>query len=223
MMHGQKNIKTLRICYTNCFSTVTKFARAPHCYVIRILTLLLFSKWSDRFANYKRPLVINSFVKYYRDINNSIHYEPLPIPRKYSRTTSFLRSVAWEPLVYIILFEMHKVVTLTCTEKANGSAYMSHMSDSVFVFWLDRRSGFLPYWLAFHPKDMVPIFCILKWELCVAGCYQAVCFAVESLGELGLNSLLLFIISFLRKKASRAIFKQCSSHCSYYTSNGDII
>jgi len=97
---------------------------------------------------------------------------------------------------------MHEVVTLTCMEKANSSMcmYMSHMSDSVFVFWLDRRSGFLPYWLVFHLKDMVPIFCILMWELFVAGCYQAVCFSVESLGELGLNSPLLFIISFLRKK-----------------------
>jgi hypothetical protein len=175
-------------------------ARAPLCYVIRILTLLLFSNWSDLFTDCSEiPLVINSFVKYYRDIKNSVHYEPLPIPRKYSRTTSFLRLVAWEPLVYIILFEMHKVVTLTCMEKANSSACMSHMSDSVFIFWSNRRSGFLPYWLAFHLKDRVPIFCILMWQLFVAGCYQAVCFSVGSLRELGLNSPFLFITSFIRK------------------------
>jgi hypothetical protein len=98
---------------------------------------------------------------------------------------------------------MHKVVPLTSMKKANSSAYMSHVSDSVFVFWLDRRSGFLPYWLAVHPKDMVPIFCILKWELCVAACYQAVCFAVESLGELGLNSLLSVYNIISQQKASR--------------------
>jgi hypothetical protein len=74
------------------------------------------------------------------------------------------------------------------------------MSDSVFVFWLDRRSGFLPYWLAFHLKEMVPMFCILMWELFVSGYYQAVRFSVKSLGELGLNSPLLYIIFFLRKK-----------------------
>jgi len=73
------------------------------------------------------------------------------------------------------------------------------MSESVFVFWFDRRSGFLPYWLAFHPKDMVPIFCILMWELFVAGCYQAVCLSIESLGELGLNSPLLYVITFSEK------------------------
>ena len=44
---------------------------------------------------------------------------------------------------------MHEVVTLTCIQKANSIAYMSHMSDSLLVFWLDRRSGFLPYWLSF--------------------------------------------------------------------------
>jgi len=69
---------------------------------------------------------------------------------------------------------MHKGLTLTCMEKANSSAYMSHVSDSVFVFRLDRFSGLLPYWLAFPLKDMVPIFSILMWELFVAGCYQAV-------------------------------------------------
>jgi hypothetical protein len=169
------------------------------------------------------PLLITSFVKYYRDIKNSIHYEPLPNPRNFSRTTSLLRPVAWETLVYTILFEMHKGVTLTWMEKANRSVSMSHMSDSVFVFWLDRRSGFLPCWLAFHLKDMVPIFCILMWELFVAGCYQAVCFSVESLGELGFNNPFLFIISFLRKRQAGAIFKQCFTRCSYYTSNGDIM
>ena len=139
-------------------------------------------------------------------------YEPLPILRICSRTTRFLRPIAWETLVYIILFEMHKVLTLTCMEKANSSACMSHMSDSVFVFWLDRRSGFLSYWLAFHLED-IPIFCILMWELSVAGCYQAVCLSFESLGELRLNSPLLFISSFLRKRQAGAIFRQYSSRC----------
>jgi len=118
---------------------------------------------------------------------------------------------------------MQKVVTLTCMEKANSSAYMSHMCDSVFVFWLVRRSGFLPYWLAFHLKDIVPIFCILMWELFVAGCYQAVCFSVESLGELGLNSPVLSVISFLSRRQAGAISKQFSSRYSYYTPNGDIM
>jgi len=118
---------------------------------------------------------------------------------------------------------MHKVVTLTCMEKANISAYISHMNEIIFVFWIGRRSGFLPYWLAFHLKDMAPIFCILMWELFVAGCYQAVCFSFESLGELGLKSPLLFIITFLRKGQAGAIFKQCSSRCSCYTNNEDIM